>query len=1652
MLDRQTAQKRLEDFHVEGWTKQRVARAGTLPGKLAPIARAILWHDDLGRPIQDWNVRIKTCERFASQFESLSRKNRHRIIKVIFSQLAPHVEKAWEISHRLPYQTGTDRKAFRAPNSPAIGQRKRFSWLQSLAQAVEGYDQDITWFAAWSPYLWWGAPHTLGSLFAGAIENGGEEGDAVFDILVASAEGEHEIGAMGRHVPSGLLISSRPEGWDFIERLLLAAQRQEGLRQVILETVDEAHPEAFRRMLHLILDHKLTRFSATVRAADTWFDLGWESNDALAVNQTLKRVLQFLEDPKTQEQALTSDDGQTLYLALWAMAFENAAEAWEPAARLLKDSDVERRFAATHLLSLLGINKSQEALLSALEDEDLRVVARALTGLHRHNDESLGQTDLFERIEQIIPRFPSRTKELDPIVWPWIKLSANRQMATNALIWSLGSRSPKRLIPHLPAMSADDRDTVVRQLAKMPRRDAEVRDTLFSLVGDRSRWVRKQALKALANHKATPEEATQLESLLTRKAADLRRGTLSILANQKDKDALASAKRLLETSNVQQRLAGLDLLRQMIEAERTTDQCQALASRYQTERSSITDAEKQALAHLIKEPQEVPTLDNALGLMNLAERTPAPKQPKTRQKLTSLFGQKSLVTPAAIACLKALDDLVHEHSTAPITVGMWDGSQREELLGNIKWGFPNPKPDITLEKDARRLPLKEVWETWLQERPKALRDSDGLELLRAVAALSSNPNLFYDATSWYKRTKGWLKEALSILFAADKIPQMQYPHIVSGIAWWLVHLHPPVGAVDLILDAVETTLALVPNIVFKRVPTEHEPDWRPGHVVLSWLTMARQYRLFHPAMWQDKDHVRLWGYLRWIDEPAPLVPRHRPNIEDLLFALQAGGATEADLLDHLLGPRSKGRHAYFGRHQFSDLWRLTGRKSPPSTKKYPTLHEVVDRCRKRILEVEINRGEMPTAASLPALALRYSGGTEIVVQLLRALGRGKLVRGWTYDNLSKAAVFSHLIRASGPAESDTPDAFAAQVEDAGIRTGRLIELAVYAPQWASFVEHALKWPGLADAIWWIHAHTKDIRWTVDREVRDMWNAQISEYTPLSGQQLLDGAVDVTWFFQTYNTLGAERWEQVYKAAKFASGGGGHKRAQLFADAMLGRVEKIDMVSRINEKRHKDVVRALGLLPLSEDPGTRQQDLLERYRVLQEFLRTSRKFGSQRQASEKLATTISLANLARTAGYPDPVRLEWAMEAKQTADLIGEGKSVTEGEVTVALAVNQLGDPELTITRGKKPLRSIPKALKKNARIADLRERRKELKRQSARMRRSLEQAMSRGDRFTGAEIAELFKHPLLTPMLKQLVFAGDSVIGYPVEDGTAIECHDGKHLALGNQDELSIAHPYDLFTTQEWHHWQRKCYTEERTQPFKQVFRELYLLTETEKDDKTVSRRYAGHQVNPRQSLALLGSRGWVNYPEEGIRRTFHDENISAWLTFIQGFFTPAEVEGLTVEGVWFSNRGEWKPLSLTEIPPRLFSEVMRDIDLVVSVAHQGGVDPEASASTIEMRSSLVQETCRMLGLENVQVEGRYALIEGALASYNIHLGSAVVHQQPGGSVCIVPVHAQHRGRLFLPFVDDDPKTAEVISKVLLLARDTEIKDPTILEQIIGGQ
>lgn len=97
-------------------------------------------------------------------------------------------------------------------------------------------------------------------------------------------------------------------------------------------------------------------------------------------------------------------------------------------------------------------------------------------------------------------------------------------------------------------------------------------------------------------------------------------------------------------------------------------------------------------------------------------------------------------------------------------------------------------------------------------------------------------------------------------------------------------------------------------------------------------------------------------------------------------------------------------------------------------------------------------------------------------------------------------------------------------------------------------------------------------------------------------------------------------------------------------------------------------------------------------------------------------------------------------------------------------------------------------------------------------------------------------------------------------------------------------------------------------------------------------------------------------------------------------------------------------------------------------------------------------ELLRLLKLTNVELKGSHAIIKGKLGEYTVHLGSGSVHKMASGALSIIPIHSQHRGRIFLPFIDDDPKSAEITPKIAMLAEDHKIKDPTVLVQIADGR
>lgn len=1626
MLTNEQAREKLKAFEKPNWRRRMLARLALHPISAFKLISLLLKQDNS-------NVDLMAI---GAQLDKLSASTRRKLFTALFPKLGDLVSESWCRQIKGPYHIGWQRRPFRAPNDPQLTRVLRISWLIDLINSLCAYEEDIEWVAAWTAHLGrYRSDQQLGKLLAVALDRNDATADRVLDTLCQSARGEHEVGGMGRHIPTAFLSCSRPDAWEFTEKMLLAAQREEGLRQSILEVVDMAHPQAYCRMIRVILDHNLVRFSSVVRAMDVWLGFQWDSASTGVATRPLETLLSMLQDEKLRRAALTTGDPESCFLALWSMAYFDKQDAIPLATKLLKHKDVEQRFVALELLLQLGDTESLTIASSALADPDLRLPARALQELWKNEDYLVRQTDLFDRLQQLTARLPKKAVTHPALVWPWATFKVERFSASRLLVNCLGPSTIDEFEPMLDYIDPRGRRDVSRYLQKSLTSGAAGRRILLRLIADPGDSVRKEAFQALSKQKLAAAAAPQVEILLQRKPSDLRGAALTLLASQSDAAALASVDRLRASPDKLQQAAGLELLKNLQGAQRATKEVQR---RLKATTTPSADEAVPATGQQAKPPKKVaaPTLDDCLGLLdpNLKRTPPA----KPRDRGIPLF------TEASLRCLEALDALIHENREASFEAKKWDGTTETKLLGDM-WSIPFISEEAQADS-SRDLPLRRLWESWLRERPKQLCDSDGLEFCRGSVIL--------ETTSYSSPEREKLLQKISGRFWKDivkTVSSLQYNDHVKRLLCWLSVMEHPKDFPTKLLDTLESAFAWLPQSeLILSVPLDEESrlPWRAMFSVMAaWEHMVSSSRRDVPSLWNSEHHARYWRLMRWHDEPAPNFRRNRPRWDIVLNAFSMGAANQNDVFDQLLGPRAPDR---WGGVNFHDLSQFTSRCPPKQVMESPAVLALVERCIGRILDIELARGDMSTAATTPANCISAIVGADRLIRILQSFDSGRLVRGRTSGAEDHDSVFSHLIQVSHPAESDTPESFTKLVRAASISPDRLLQVAILVPHWSPFAEVALDWPGLTEGTWWLHAHTRDDRWRFDKDTREQWAAEISRRTPLTADDLIDGAVDVEWFQRCVASMSLPRWNELDAVAKYASGGTGHTRAAIFAKAMLGRADRQDLIKRISDKRNKDAARALGLVPLPSN-GDRRADLLERYAVLQELVRTSRKFGAQRRASEKRAVEIAMENLARTAGYPDPLRLQWALEIESLRDLSGGSLSVDEGDVTVTLQITDDGDLTLTAVKKGRELKTISPALKKKSpAIAELVERKTQLTRQRSRVRNSLEEAMCRGDEFTGAELRELLTHPLLAPSLRRLVMIGEGRAGYPTDGGTSLVGSSGESTILRTDDRIRIAHPHDLLISGSWHEWQRDCFLRERIQPFKQVFRELYVLTDAEKGGQNESLRYAGHQVHPRQAIATLGTRGWVHHRDSGVCRTFHRQRLEVWIDFDQFFTTPADVEGLTARAVRFTQRGHYKSIALEDIPPRIFSESMRDVDLMVSVAHRGGVDPEASASTVEMRSALIRETCAFLQFANVRLKESRALIDGALGSYSVHLSSGVVHRMPGGMVCIVPVHAQHRGRLFLPFADDDPKTAEVLSKVLLLAEDAKIKDPTILEQLRG--
>jgi Domain of unknown function (DUF4132) len=428
--------------------------------------------------------------------------------------------------------------------------------------------------------------------------------------------------------------------------------------------------------------------------------------------------------------------------------------------------------------------------------------------------------------------------------------------------------------------------------------------------------------------------------------------------------------------------------------------------------------------------------------------------------------------------------------------------------------------------------------------------------------------------------------------------------------------------------------------------------------------------------------------------------------------------------------------------------------------------------------------------------------------------------------------------------------------------------------------------------------------------------------------------------------------------------------------------------------------------------------------------------------------------------------------------VGDGSAIIRvtGTRNVQLTWARFSDREVATT---------PKVLRETApeAVAAARALKKDIERALAGQAARVE-ALYLADRRIGfAQWRERYlEHPLVAGLARRLIWrfevSGRSEAGF-LGDG-AIEDVSGRPIEPLPNSSVSLWHPLHA-RVEDVLAWRERLAALGVTQPFKQAHREIYVITDAEHQTDIYSNRFAAHILRQHQFKALCVQRGWAyhlmgpwnshNTPTRTLPRL--GLSVEFWVEIIDpAERSPSWVPTLiATDQVRFIGRDR-EPVRLTDVPPLVFSELMRDVDLFVGVASvgsdpnwmDGGPDTRFRAywqsyafgeltASGKTRAEVLKSLLPCLAVaDRCELEERFLIVRGKLHTYKVHLGSANVQIAANNRyVCIVPGRGLSdfltRERLVLPF-EGDQTLSVILSKAFLLADDDKITDRSILGQI----
>ncbi|MFE4194654.1 DUF4132 domain-containing protein [Paenarthrobacter sp. NPDC056912] len=404
---------------------------------------------------------------------------------------------------------------------------------------------------------------------------------------------------------------------------------------------------------------------------------------------------------------------------------------------------------------------------------------------------------------------------------------------------------------------------------------------------------------------------------------------------------------------------------------------------------------------------------------------------------------------------------------------------------------------------------------------------------------------------------------------------------------------------------------------------------------------------------------------------------------------------------------------------------------------------------------------------------------------------------------------------------------------------------------------------------------------------------------------------------------------------------------------------------------------------------------------------------------------------------------------------------------------------------------MPAELKNTPELAAVKRAVSEARKALASQRGRIERLLASDRAWTGADFRTRYlEHPIVGATARGVLWTiatkEGKFSGYPRRAGDAagweLEGAEGETRAIGNDDVVVLWKPWEQ-AAEDVRSWRSQVIKNRVRQPFKQVYREQYLLTSAEQETGHYSNRFAAHILDYPRVQALAKERGWhgaqlgswdggqdthlyLDFPDERLRAGFSIETLD---------LQEERTSLCSTNRVWFERRvarAIWESVNLADLPQGVFSEAMRDIDLFTAVAaigpdldwadHPNGQirdywntshTAELSESALSRQAYLSEILPHTILSECCQLTDRHLIVRGTHRSYKIHLGSGNILMEPDDSyLCIVQASGARSGRIFLPFEEKAGRLASILSKAFMLMDDHKITDQSILSQIHGAR